>query len=434
MRIESININNFKVLDSVTLNPGMINIFVGRNNTGKSSLLQSIIVGLRIEELNEIFRRAPSAIINYSSQSGSIEITIVDKEENYSWVTQFRHGSRESVLNHLRTDAVSFFKFLKKAHDEPSSIRHNIEISQKTYESVSSFDDASIQEMIDEALFDLSELIESVIANSVEIEKDGDVAFYGGHPYNRISLELLSKVVEKITAKTTKDRRSIERDVARYFTITRRLMDYAHQDTQFGSTEEAIIANRKIPVTYVKDPHEFLKNLRYGDEANLKLALEIETIIKDERIVPNLLRFTFEGLVLEVEGEKKEVPMDSMGDGFKTLISILASLKSSPKNSILILEEPEVHLHPGYIRELVRYLVSLSSELNIQLFISTHSSDMIEHFLSMEGLSQEAKKYVESELRVIRMSRKEDTVITEEFGKEEARESYENLLMDLRGI
>ena len=45
MKIENIKIKNFKNLKSININNiGDINIIVGRNNTGKTSLLQAIML------------------------------------------------------------------------------------------------------------------------------------------------------------------------------------------------------------------------------------------------------------------------------------------------------------------------------------------------------------------------------------------------------
>lgn len=44
---------------------------------------------------------------------------------------------------------------------------------------------------------------------------------------------------------------------------------------------------------------------------------------------------------------------------------------------MLILDEPEAHLHPQWIVELARILVLLRKEIGCHIFISTHSTDMV---------------------------------------------------------
>jgi len=48
------------------------------------------------------------------------------------------------------------------------------------------------------------------------------------------------------------------------------------------------------------------------------------------------------------------------------------------ENTILIIDEPEVHLHPQLQIDFVRALLLLVSDLNITLYINTHSPQFIE--------------------------------------------------------
>ena len=128
--------------------------------------------------------------------------------------------------------------------------------------------------------------------------------------------------------------------------------------------------NFSSPILIVDPINVIDKIVTYGNKLE-GIAHEIEQIIINDNIVPGLTRFNFHKMVFE--GVEEDVSMDSMGDGFKALIGILASLYQRPKNTIVLLEEPEVHMHPGYLQELAKYLVILSRTRNIQLFISTHS-------------------------------------------------------------
>jgi predicted ATPase len=47
------------------------------------------------------------------------------------------------------------------------------------------------------------------------------------------------------------------------------------------------------------------------------------------------------------------------------------------KNTLLIIDEPEVHLHPQWIVEYARMIVLLNKEIGVKFFIASHSPDMI---------------------------------------------------------
>lgn len=85
-----------------------------------------------------------------------------------------------------------------------------------------------------------------------------------------------------------------------------------------------------------------------------------------------------------VEDEDDPTPKYSMSqrsDGFRQLVSILLSLsvenkKSIVKNQIILLDEPEVHLHPSGVKYLREELLNISK--NNLMFVSSHSIYMVD--------------------------------------------------------
>ena len=63
MEIKKISIRNFKALHDVEFEPGSVNVFVGTNGAGKTSLLESIgILSAAIFEQVEELCKIPSKI------------------------------------------------------------------------------------------------------------------------------------------------------------------------------------------------------------------------------------------------------------------------------------------------------------------------------------------------------------------------------------
>jgi len=73
-----------------------------------------------------------------------------------------------------------------------------------------------------------------------------------------------------------------------------------------------------------------------------------------------------------------------IGDGFgaNQLVHLLLMLAAVPKNSMLAIEEPEIHLHPKAQKKLVDILVEISKSQNKQLVFTTHSEHMLYGFLA----------------------------------------------------
>ena len=89
--------------------------------------------------------------------------------------------------------------------------------------------------------------------------------------------------------------------------------------------------------------------------------------------------------ITEVEDTKSDftVPLEYNGLGYNNLINIYMLLKFTEIRKgkdfkILLLEEPEAHLHPGSQYKLFKYLCKLdkSGGLNQQIFVTTHSSNI----------------------------------------------------------
>ncbi|MGC8848566.1 MAG: AAA family ATPase, partial [Conexivisphaera sp.] len=177
------------------------------------------------------------------------------------------------------------------------------------------------------------------------------------------------------------------------------------------------------------------------------VALEIERELKEMMVEEDLVRFNFDSVVLRGPRGEYEVPMGEMGSGFSALAKLMAILTGLATTrekpgagmpDVLLLEEPELHMHPGYISKLVAFLTRLSMRSGIQLFISTHSPDLLQELLGDQEhggvLGEDERRYLREQLRVVQLARNfKGESIARVFGSEEARVSMQGLLLDLRG-
>jgi len=68
--------------------------------------------------------------------------------------------------------------------------------------------------------------------------------------------------------------------------------------------------------------------------------------------------------------------IDGFGEGLRDALSILL-LASQLRNTALLIEEPEAHQHPEALTGIFRYLLDIAKRNDLQLFITTHSLDVL---------------------------------------------------------
>jgi len=395
--INNIIIKNFKAIDTLEIKPKKFNVLVGRNNTGKTSILEAISVCMDPNSILDLFNKYGTSIINYFSDKSSIKIDINNKNVKKLLI---KKATPDQIINKLKNDLVKTF-------DKKDKIDINSKKSDK-FLAVEKIIENIDKDKINQASLD------SIV---LSINYSSNEKILTGRSYMDLYKDgLLELYHNKSTKKSTDHLLDIE-----YMSM----FSYFHR---LSLSKNLFTKDKKYNTIFIKDTLN-----SSSINKTQKLALQIENIIKNDNIIPNLKRFNFDSLVLDTKDGDKEIPMESMGDGFKSLIYILEMLYENKSNVILI-EEPETHMHPGYIRELVHYLISIANKSQVQLFITTHSQDFLYMLASEDSLPEDDIKFLKNELLILQFSRYKDNTILSNLDYDDAVSDTENLLLDLRGI
>ncbi|WP_195177158.1 ATP-dependent endonuclease [Mesorhizobium sp. INR15] len=88
------------------------------------------------------------------------------------------------------------------------------------------------------------------------------------------------------------------------------------------------------------------------------------------------------------------IPLVTQGDGMRSFASVVLSILTEDSSNILLIDEPEAFLHPPQAR-LLGEIIAKERPANAQVFIATHSADVLGGLLSVE----------EARLRIVRIER-----------------------------
>jgi len=102
-------------------------------------------------------------------------------------------------------------------------------------------------------------------------------------------------------------------------------------------------------------------------------------IIKGDSVLEEEDKFTGDNIFKFRREDGYEFDLLDVATGVKSFAILQLLLKNGflTKNTLLIIDEPEAHLHPQWIVEYARVIALLNKEIGVKFLIASHSPDMI---------------------------------------------------------
>lgn len=374
--IESLQIKNFKNLKEIKINSlGLVNLITGKNNTGKSTILEAVAIYASRGDLGPIFQ-----ILSERGEN-------VKAENNQKNITEYNLRAWSSFFTDRQ---VSF---------NPSDF---ISIGK-----------------IDNSLFENSN--DSISLRFVkyfeEIQKDDQ-----GIVNTRRRILLASDSVEQFTAFKV----GLEIRVANGSYLLP--LDEVTRRTRFGFKGLGPSVN-----------FEFIRTRNIDRETNGKLFDNIALTEKEQLVIdalkiiePATERIAFieedyreRNAVIKLSTSQGVLPLRGMGDGINRILTIILALVNSD-NGFLLIDEFENGLHHTVQEQLWEIIFKIAKQLNIQVFATTHSEDCISGF---ENILNNPENSLNG--KFIRLENENGTVRQVEFSANELRIAH-NLNIETR--
>jgi AAA15 family ATPase/GTPase len=331
--IDSIDIKRYRNLDELRIESlSKVNLITGKNNTGKSTLLEAIalystkcdlsVIFQLLEERGENYRQIPSnkntTETNVKALSSFFTNRIVgfgqNNAINIGTIENTLFGKQDTTEKSISLRFVKYFDELISQSEEPVNRRKRTII-----------DNDDDKQIVDYKLG----LEIRVGLNSFILPLDDE------RLYNRIGFRGFGSIENFQFIRT----RNIDRE------INGKLWD------------------------------------------NITLTPKEQFVIDALRIIePDVERVAFieEGnrsrsAVIKLSNNNNVLPLRSMGDGINRILTMILALVNSD-NGFLLIDEFENGLHYSIQEKLWEIIFNLANILNIQVFVTTHSEDCISGF------------------------------------------------------
>lgn len=314
--INKLIVRNFKSLKEVDIDTNSLNLFMGLNGMGKSSLVQTLLL---LKQSNEIDKRRLSLsgnIINIGKGKDAlyqfakeefIEIGLeVEQRKCYNW--KFDYKPELSVLEAKIGNKIEDINYLRKKFDRFQYLTADHVGPQEIYETNS-----------------------GVISNN-ELGDRGEYTVHFLHVYGYS------------------------------YKVPKRLLHPRVKESSLISQVNA-----------------WLNEISPGVKLNVIEVPHVDKV---------LLNYEFELL----KGKTSAFKPANVGFGISFVLPVITSLLLAKNETIIILENPESHIHPKGQAELGK-LMALAAANGAQLFVETHSDHVINgiRVAVKEGLIDKSK-------------------------------------------
>lgn len=339
--LDSLLIKNFRSLEHLEVPKlGRVNLMVGKNNCGKSTVLEAlrIYAGNAQRPLLEAIARGHDE--RYQSQEGEY----FDGEV----VVPFQDFFTGRRFPETRETAIALGELNK-----PSNLL-TIKFSMlDEFEEMVSFDSSGATKRSRQLFFDLAD----------EVEPEGDLQPVFVRYKGDRSLPLIKLVAPKVISPSLRSRVAFENTPSLPCSVV---------PTDFISMDELADAWDAIALT---DEEEVVKRALRIVSPDLESLVFVRA---DGSTGPGRYRSTRTAMV-RLTGMSRPVPLNSMGDGMLRVLQLALKLFAA-KGGFLLIDEFENGLHFSVQEKVWALLFEMAERHNIQIFATTHSWDCIESF------------------------------------------------------
>lgn len=385
-------LSNYHAIENAEITLDGITVLAGENGSGKSTISRWLYYLIRGTNEYEMF---------VEKEALSEIRSMLDSIRRASMAIDYENGIRSTqtrqVLNEIWSVGIESYQekfnaivdsFIDSLFEELSSRRYP-NSALRRLSSIFQFEltkDDNIDSVLNRISFQLHRDYQEILLHSIEQKKRRDTSS-------------LTKVVRNIASPGDGWPNEMSLSEDRLPLINKR------------GFREPVMLNRAIyygtqrTISSLEYDSEFDKLLRrsLAGSTNMlgAIRMRIQNIIngtityEDE----STLLMDEPGLYYHRKTDNLRIPLKQAATGITSFAYLLQLLNNGylQKDTLLIIDEPEAHLHPQWIVEYAKLLVLLNKKIDIKILISSHNPDMVSAIQSIakkEGVIETVHFYV----------------------------------------
>lgn len=356
--LQQLRLKNFKSLKKAQVDFGRITVLIGPNGTGKSSICQALMVLRQSSGSSELHLSGPLI----SLEDFEDVLTKEAPEREIGIGLSFGIGSYPDL------DITGDVSYSYDACFDPHLISFDTAIGnphQKYLVAKMERDGPSIikpPELMPKGL--KPGLISVKLATQREIAEPFRVASSTcSHGLEREGAAFYKKIKELIS-------------------VIKQLVTHMHPVPAvrgFNEPYPLLAEHAAIDFRYGRDP-EAASTFAYAGEDTQRLISKWSASVTGSKLASRLL--SGRKVIIESDAAPGGIPVTGDGFGTNQLAQLFIKVAVTPRQSLLTIEEPEIHLHPAAQEKLCGVLVETAKAQDKQIILTTHSEHILYSFLS----------------------------------------------------
>ena len=361
-----ISLNNISKVKKADIEIKGITVIAGENNTGKST------VGKALWSIFNSFYNIKKELK-------------IEREETIL----------KKIMKEIDIDRIKDINFIRKVSRKLSSLNllDKKEIEKILLESFRAFNiDNLVKDVYEILSLEDEYILKNHLENILLTEFNGQINNLYNNEEGKIDLKIADKEISiKIDSQKIKSVENIEK--------LNLSTEAVYIDDPYILDDSRIIYSKKG--NHKNDLKVLLsskKNISLVDNALLSKKIEkidekLEEVFKEEMV------FNFYDKKIKLKNSMEELEIKNLSTGLKTFV-ILKNLIDNgalEERGTIILDEPEIHLHPEWQLVFAEIIVMLQVELNLHILLATHSPYFlraIQVYAGNYGIADKCKYYL----------------------------------------